>query len=158
MHVLDTDTLTRAHAGYPRITERVRQVGEENVATTVITAIEILRGRYEFLLKASNGEQLLRAQELLQTIEQPLQTITILSVRASSAAEFDRLARQEIEDNRPRRASHCQHCTRKPRSPSGRPVNSLARKPRRGNRRCYCDRCGRQIHLRYTSAGRRIHG
>src|SRR5205814_530911 len=54
MHLLDTDTLTRAHAGSPGIAERVRQVGEQNVATTIISAIEILRGRHEFLLKASN--------------------------------------------------------------------------------------------------------
>jgi hypothetical protein len=29
MHILDTDTLTRAHGGHPGIIERVRQVGEE---------------------------------------------------------------------------------------------------------------------------------
>jgi tRNA(fMet)-specific endonuclease VapC len=91
MHLLDTDTLTRAHAGSPGIAERVRQVGEANVATTVITAIEILRGRQEFLLKASNGEQLLRAQQLLDRSEQLLQTLAILPVELTSAAEFDRL-------------------------------------------------------------------
>jgi tRNA(fMet)-specific endonuclease VapC len=91
MHLLDTDTLTRAHGGSPGIAERVRQVGEENVATTVITAIEILRGRHEFLLKASNGEQLLRAQQLLERSEQLLQTLAIIPVGLTSAAEFDRL-------------------------------------------------------------------
>ena len=91
MHMLDTDTLTRAHAGSPGIAERVRQVAEENVATTIITAIEILRGRHEFLLKASNGEQLLRAQRLLQSSEQLLQTLPIIPVERASAAVFDRL-------------------------------------------------------------------
>src|SRR5437879_10696896 len=91
MHVLDTDTLTRAHAGSTDIAERVREVGEENVVTTVITAIEILRGRYEFLLKASNGDQLLRAQRLLQSSEQLLQTLAIIPVERTSAAVFDRL-------------------------------------------------------------------
>jgi len=91
MHMLDTDMLTRAHAGSPGIAERVREVGEENVVTTVITAIEILRGRYEFLLKASNGDQLLRAQRLLQSSEQLLQTLAIIPVERTSAAVFDRL-------------------------------------------------------------------
>jgi tRNA(fMet)-specific endonuclease VapC len=91
MHLLDTDTLTRAHAGSPGIAERVRQLGEANLATTVITAIEILRGRHEFLLKASNGEQLLRAQRLLQSSEQLLATLTIIAVERTSAAAFDRL-------------------------------------------------------------------
>jgi tRNA(fMet)-specific endonuclease VapC len=91
MHMLDTDTLPRAHAGSPGIAERVREVGEENVATTIITAIEVLRGRYEFLLKASNGDQLLRAQQLLQSSEQLFQTLPIIPVEQTSAAVFDRL-------------------------------------------------------------------
>src|SRR5438128_12156968 len=91
MHLLDTDTLTRAHAGSPGIAERVRQVGEANVATTVISAIEILRGRHEFLLKASNGEQLLRAQQLLDNSEQLLQTLVIIPVGLTGAAALDPL-------------------------------------------------------------------
>jgi tRNA(fMet)-specific endonuclease VapC len=66
-------------------------VGEENVATTVISAVEILRGRHEFLLKASTGEQLLRAQQLLTSSEELLQTLVIVPVGRTSAAEFDRL-------------------------------------------------------------------
>jgi len=91
MHVLDTDTLTYAHAGLARIEDRVRQVGEDNVVTTVITAIEILRGRYEFLLKASDGEQLLRAQQLLQGSEELLESVAILQVDAPTSVMFDRL-------------------------------------------------------------------
>ena len=66
-------------------------MGEENVATTIITAIEILRGRHDFLLKASNGNQLLRAQRLLQSSEEMLQTLAIIPVERTSAAVFDRL-------------------------------------------------------------------
>jgi tRNA(fMet)-specific endonuclease VapC len=95
MHLLDTDTLTRAHAGFPGIAERVRQVGEQNIATTIITAIEILRGRHEFLLKASNGDQLLRAQRLLQSSEQLLRTLLIIPVERTSAAVFDRLRKDK---------------------------------------------------------------
>ena len=42
MHVLDTDTLTYAHAGHPGIAQQIVRIGEEHVATTVINAIEIL--------------------------------------------------------------------------------------------------------------------
>jgi tRNA(fMet)-specific endonuclease VapC len=91
MHLLDTDTLTRAHAGHPGIAEHVRQVGEDNVATTVITAIEVLRGRHEYLLKASDGHHLLRAQELLARSEELLQDVAIVPVTAAAAAGFDRL-------------------------------------------------------------------
>jgi hypothetical protein len=53
MNLLDTDILTLAHAGHPRIAERMRQVGEENLASTVINAIEILQGSWPTLLTST---------------------------------------------------------------------------------------------------------
>jgi tRNA(fMet)-specific endonuclease VapC len=91
MHLLDTDTLTRAHGGHEGIARRIQQVGEANVATTVITAIEVLRGRQEFLLKAEDGEELLRAQELLSASENLLASLPILLVNPAAAARFDQL-------------------------------------------------------------------
>jgi len=91
MYYLDTDTLTRAHGGNRQIASRIRQVGEENVGTTVITAIEILRGRHEFLLKASNGAELLRAQQLLDFSQELLQDNEIAPIDPQAASEFDRL-------------------------------------------------------------------
>jgi tRNA(fMet)-specific endonuclease VapC len=91
MYLLDTDTLTRAHMGHSRVVARVQQAGEANVATTVITAIEIVRGRHDFLLKASDGDQLLRAQELLRLSEMLLQEIEITHIDAAAAGEFDKL-------------------------------------------------------------------
>jgi tRNA(fMet)-specific endonuclease VapC len=91
MHVLDTDTLTRAHGGHAGIAKRVREVGEENVATTIISTIETLRGRHEFMLKANDGAELLRAQQLLQRSEELLQSLPILLVDSGVAAQFDKL-------------------------------------------------------------------
>ncbi len=50
------------------------------MATTVVTRIEILRGRFEFLLKAADGAQLLRAQQLLSRSEELLAQIVTLPV------------------------------------------------------------------------------
>ena len=44
IYLFDTDTLTRAHAGNDRIAGRIKQHGEENIATSIVTAIEVLRG------------------------------------------------------------------------------------------------------------------
>ena len=55
MHFLDTDTMTHAHLGHRKVASRIEQVGEQNVATTIITAIEIIRGRHEYILKAADG-------------------------------------------------------------------------------------------------------
>ena len=90
MYFLDTDTLTHAHLGHRRVTTRIEQVGEENVATTIVSAIEIIRGRHEYLLKAADGAQLLRAQQLLNASEEMLMDIEILDVDPRAAAEFDR--------------------------------------------------------------------
>lgn len=90
-YFLDTDTLSLAHAGNASIRARIARAGAVNVATTVITAIEILRGRQDFLLKASDGPQLLHAQELLTMSQELLQGIRLVPVDASAAAEFDRV-------------------------------------------------------------------
>jgi len=91
MYFLDTDTMTHAHLGHKKVVDRIEQVGAENIATTVITAIEILRGRHEFLIKAADGAQLLRAQELLDDSEEFLLESPIISVDPRAASEFDKL-------------------------------------------------------------------
>lgn len=63
MHLLDTDTLTYLYAGHPRVIERLRSLDDPDVGTSIITKIELLRGRMEFVLKATTGTELLRAQE-----------------------------------------------------------------------------------------------
>jgi tRNA(fMet)-specific endonuclease VapC len=60
MHLLDTDTLTYLHAGHPRVEEHLRRLDDDEVAITVITRIEVLRGRFDFVLKAATGTDLLR--------------------------------------------------------------------------------------------------
>jgi tRNA(fMet)-specific endonuclease VapC len=91
MHLLDTDTLTYLHAGHPRVVERLRQLGDPDVGTTIITKIELLRGRFDFVLKAANGSELLRAQQLLVRTEELLAQILILPMDEAAAVQFDRL-------------------------------------------------------------------
>jgi tRNA(fMet)-specific endonuclease VapC len=90
-HLLDTDTLTYAHLGHRKVASRIEQVGEQNVGTTIVTAIEIIRGRHDYILKAAGGAQLLRAQQLLDASEEMLMDIQIVRVDARAAEEFDRL-------------------------------------------------------------------
>jgi predicted nucleic acid-binding protein len=46
MNLLDTDTFTLFAAGLPQVVERVLS-STDLVATTVVTRIEILRGRFD---------------------------------------------------------------------------------------------------------------
>jgi tRNA(fMet)-specific endonuclease VapC len=94
MYVLDTDMMSHLHAGHPALVAKVAEHShDENVLTTLVTKIEILRARYEFLMKAADRRQLLRAQELLTESERLLNPWTILKVDEITADEFDRLRR-----------------------------------------------------------------
>src|SRR5947207_13914110 len=91
MHLLDTDTLTYVHAGHPRVLERLRQLDAPDVGTTIITRIELLRGRFEFVLKAANGTELLRAQQLLIRTDELLAQTLVVPLDEAAAVVFDRL-------------------------------------------------------------------
>lgn len=77
--------------GNRKIVERIRQAGAENITTSIITVAEIMRGRHEFLLKASDGLQLLRAQRLLDLSLDLLRALRILVVDTAVASVFDQL-------------------------------------------------------------------
>jgi tRNA(fMet)-specific endonuclease VapC len=88
--LLDTDILSLLIAEHPRVVERFRAATDE-VAFTVISRIELLEGRFAFVRKAANGDQLLRAQEWLRKTDEDLARFAIIPVDAAAAAEFDRL-------------------------------------------------------------------
>jgi tRNA(fMet)-specific endonuclease VapC len=90
--LLDSDTLTLLFRGHPRVTSRRHEVPSTDIAITVITWIEALLGRFEYLGKAATGEELLRAQALLDLTRRSLAAVeTILAIDVLAAAEFDRL-------------------------------------------------------------------
>ena len=91
MHLLDTDTLTHLHAGNTAVAERLRTLDDAIVGITLITKIELLRGRIDYVLKANAGTDLLRAQRLLERTEELLSQLLIISFDLKAAEQFDRL-------------------------------------------------------------------
>ncbi len=92
MFILDTDILTLLFEGHPRVLSRRGHVSSAEIATTIITQIEIMRGRFEFLMKAPSGRDLLRAQAACDRTAISLGSVDItIPIDAESAAEFDRL-------------------------------------------------------------------
>jgi tRNA(fMet)-specific endonuclease VapC len=90
MHLLDTDTLTHLHAGHPRVVRHIQEVPDAEVGTTIISKIEILRGRQEFLLKATEAD-LLRAQALLMRSEERLAELLVVALDETAVTIFQRL-------------------------------------------------------------------
>jgi tRNA(fMet)-specific endonuclease VapC len=91
MKVFDTDTLTLLFGGHERVTER-RRAETEEVAITIVSHIETLRGRFDMLLKAADGAELQRAQLWLDKTVRNLAAIPrVIAIDVAAAAEFDRL-------------------------------------------------------------------
>ena len=93
MHILDTDTLTHLHAGHPRVVQNLRELADPEVGITLITKIELLRGRYDYVLKAATGSELLKAQQLLARTEALLDRPLVIPFDEAAAARFDQLRR-----------------------------------------------------------------
>ena len=91
MHILDIDTITHLHAGNLKVLENLKKTDDSDIRITVITRIELLRGRFEFLLKASSKEELVRAQKLLDRTEDLLSQIPVLPMDEKAGIKFDRL-------------------------------------------------------------------
>jgi tRNA(fMet)-specific endonuclease VapC len=90
MILLDTDAFSLHLFGYARLLERIRAANEAP-AITIVTQIEVLRGRQEALMKAADATQLLRAQAGLVRSAEHLASVRIIPFDVTSAAEFDRL-------------------------------------------------------------------
>jgi tRNA(fMet)-specific endonuclease VapC len=91
MFILDTDTLTHLHARHPRVVQNFHACTDPDIGTTIITRIEIIRGRFEFLLKADTNEQFLRAQRLLLESEQKFVTLLVVPLDVTALNRFQAL-------------------------------------------------------------------
>jgi tRNA(fMet)-specific endonuclease VapC len=88
--ILDTDIFTLLTDNHPRVAERFRQC-EDTVVLPIVTRIEALEGRFAYVMKASDGQQLLQAQQWLERSERDLTRFLLLPFDTAAAAEFDRL-------------------------------------------------------------------
>ena len=79
MYLFDTDTLSHLHAGNVNIINRLENSQDDEIAITIITKVEILRGRIDYLLKAFSGVDLLKAQALFSRSEILLAQLPIIS-------------------------------------------------------------------------------
>ncbi len=93
MKLLDTDILVHYLAGHTRVAERVASE-TESIATTIVTRIEMLTGRFDALMKAADATQIEIAQQRLLETEQQLEKFIIISMDAACAAEFEKLRKQ----------------------------------------------------------------
>jgi len=94
MILLDTDTLTLLFQGNPGVEHSLGSV-DEPVATTIITWMEILQGRFDAVFKASDASQLQRAHRRLIDSERQLRTLPIIPIDESIAQQFEDLLKNK---------------------------------------------------------------
>jgi tRNA(fMet)-specific endonuclease VapC len=90
MILLDTDTYTLHQLANEMVLERFQAASEASMIT-IVTQIEVLRGRQDALIKAEDGARVLHAQLVLGLTIQHMKHFQVVSFNAAAAAEFDRL-------------------------------------------------------------------
>ena len=89
---LDTDTLSLLFHQHPKILSRFRSIGNgDATAITIVTRIELLRGRFDHLLKAATKVEWLAAQARLIADEREIAGYEIVLADEAAADHLVRL-------------------------------------------------------------------
>jgi tRNA(fMet)-specific endonuclease VapC len=91
MYLLDTDTLSHLYAGSASVLRNLRETQDPDIRITLITKIETLRGRMDYVLLAETMVKLLEAQQRLLATERFLSQIPVVCFDQASAQQFDQL-------------------------------------------------------------------
>ena len=94
-YLLDTDTFDHFHRGNTNVSKRASEVGLQNVAITIVTRIEILRARFEYLCTAATAAQLRTAQFWLDDSDRWLSKWRITPIDDAACEQFEQLRSQK---------------------------------------------------------------
>lgn len=96
MIILDTDTMTHFSYGKEKVRKKIETVGDdEQLAVTLITWHELLRGRADSLLKAADEAELKKAMERFRQTEEMLADFLILPVDDEAVKHFGQLRKEK---------------------------------------------------------------
>ena len=91
MRLLDADTLTHLYGGHERVVDRLHRCDDREIAIAIVTKAEILRARFDSLLKAADVGQLLKAQSQLLRTERLLDELRTVALDERTTGEFVQL-------------------------------------------------------------------
>ncbi|MFY9223307.1 MAG: type II toxin-antitoxin system VapC family toxin [Blastocatellia bacterium] len=96
LYVLDTNHLSLMQRGNKIISNRLLSVVSSEVAITVISWEEQLRGWLAVINKVNNGEQLIKAYQQLKLATLAFSQLNILDYNHQSDQLFDKFRKQKI--------------------------------------------------------------
>jgi tRNA(fMet)-specific endonuclease VapC len=92
MTIFDTDVFTLFTHGNDKISRRIQGLPDDEVlAVTLVTQMEVLRGRFASVEKASGEEELKSAVERFRLSEQALAQFQVIYPDDAAAQHFERL-------------------------------------------------------------------
>lgn len=91
MFLLDSDIATLVMREHERVLARLATVDPARVALTLVTRLEMLRGRIDAVLKAATADELLRACRGLATSETFIGAYRIVPISRAAAELFVQL-------------------------------------------------------------------
>lgn len=94
--LLDTDHLSLSERGDPSVQRRILSFLPDEVAVSVVTAEEMIRGRLAVLARRSEGERRVHAYRKLLATFRFLQAVQILDFDMECEKKFAELRRQNI--------------------------------------------------------------
>ena len=94
--IIDTDHISLLQRGHPVVTQRINQVNTDEIAVTIITAEEQLRGRLDFIRKDSAIDELVSAYARLRDTLKDYKSINLLDFNHKACSCYEDLVRQKI--------------------------------------------------------------
>ncbi|WP_341525287.1 type II toxin-antitoxin system VapC family toxin [Nostoc sp. UHCC 0302] len=94
--ILDTDCVSLFQRRHPSITQRVNTANAEDIAITIITAEEQLRGRFKIIKQASSSDKLILAYANLQANLDFFKNVKILELNRDAFNYYEDLIGKRI--------------------------------------------------------------
>jgi tRNA(fMet)-specific endonuclease VapC len=94
--ILDTDHVSLFQQRHPVVTQHINAVNPEDIAITIITVEEQLRGRFNVIRKASSSDTLLLAYAKLQATLEFFKNVRSLGFDQYAINCYEDLIRQRI--------------------------------------------------------------
>ncbi|MCP4654178.1 MAG: type II toxin-antitoxin system VapC family toxin [bacterium] len=96
LFVLDSDHVSLFQRNHPQVVQRVRAVPPQNLAVTVVTVEEQMRGWLNAIRRASSGSALTSAYTHLRAALEYFQTVQLLDFDSTAHRRYLRLREQKI--------------------------------------------------------------
>jgi tRNA(fMet)-specific endonuclease VapC len=96
MYILDTDHLSLFQRNHPYVSTRVLATSPLELATTIITLEEQMRGRLNRVRQARSDEAIVRAYQNLQATSLFFRTITVIAFDEHAQRIFKELRAQKV--------------------------------------------------------------